>query len=274
VALDLVKQVDVVVHCAALSAPWGPYQAFQEANVQITQQLLAAAKQVGIKRFIQISSPSIYVQYQHQFNIKEDYLPKKFVNAYAATKYLADQAVLTEVKQGLEAIILRPRAIYGAQDQTIMPRLLKAYQEGRLKIIGKGDNYADLTTVQNLCDAILLALETQNPLALGQIYNISNGAPVPLWSLIPQILEKLNLPWKAKHIPFGLANCAVAAMELWSKLKGGKREPTLTRYGIAALYYSTTLNIDKAKTLLQYHPKQSNEEGIDEFVQWWKTKTI
>lgn len=266
----LIEEVDVVVHSAALSSAWGPYEQFFKANVQPTQNLLNAALNKKGLRFIQVSSGSVYVQYKHQFNVKEDLVPTQFINHYAATKYEADQRVLSAVEKGLEAIILRPRAIYGRGDYTIMPRVLRAYEAGRLKVIGKGENLASMTTVQNFCQAIELAISTKNEAALGEVFNITNAEPVKLWEILDLIFAKLELPWQRKHLPFWLARSIAKLSETIALLKKSKEEPVLTQYGISQLYYSNTFSIQKAKNLLTYQPEQTAEDGIDEFVAWWK----
>jgi nucleoside-diphosphate-sugar epimerase len=271
---ELMQGIDAVVHCAALSSPWGAYKDFYTANIQSAENLLAAAEKENIKRFVQISTPSIYVQYQHQLDIKEDFLPPRFINHYAATKYEAEKRVLASAQKGMETVILRPRAIYGAGDYTIMPRILRAYEQGRLKIIGKGDNVADMTSVANVCEAILLALETQKKEALGQAYNITNGAPMPLWEIIELVFAAMKLPWQPKHLPYKVADTAALLMETWAKWTRAQQEPVLTRYGIAAIHFSTTLNIDKAKNLLGYSPSQTNLDGINEFVDWYEKNKI
>jgi nucleoside-diphosphate-sugar epimerase len=270
-AKSLVEQVDIVVHAAALSAAWGSYDRFYQANVLPTQNLLDAARSKKGLRFVQISSSSVYVQYKDQFNLQEDTTPNKFINHYAATKYEADQRVLAAVKQGLEAIILRPRAIYGRGDYTIMPRVLRAYEAGRLKVIGKGENWASMTSIQNFCQAIELAISTQNDAALGEIFNISNAEPVKLWEMVELVFAKLELPWQRKYLPFWLAKTVAGIMEMIQRIKRSEEEPVLTQYGVSQLYFSNTFSIEKAQRLLGYVPKQDNVEGIEEFANWWKS---
>ena len=69
-ALDaLFEGVDTVWHCAALSSPWGAYDDFYAANVRATAALAEGAVKRGVRRFVQISTPSIYFDYQHHANL-------------------------------------------------------------------------------------------------------------------------------------------------------------------------------------------------------------
>ncbi len=82
-----------VFHCGALSSPWGPYRDFYESNVEGTRYVVEGCVQHGVERLIHISTPSLYFNYRHRLNISEaDPLPRP-VNAYAATKLLAEQVV-------------------------------------------------------------------------------------------------------------------------------------------------------------------------------------
>lgn len=262
----MVQDVDVVIHAAALSSPWGKREEFERANVLSIQNLIKAGQKNGIKKFVFISTPSMYFEMKDKLMIKEsDPLPKRFINDYAETKRIAE---LELEKSGIPYVILRPRALTGRGDTVIMPRLIRAYEEGRLKIIGDGKNTADLTSVSNAVDAICLALKAKDE-ALNSVYNISNGEPVILWDSIAEVLRLLGHQPPTKKVPFWLVKTIAGGMETWSKLTSGK-EPTLTKYGVGTLAKSLTMDISKAKKMLGYEPKMSTGEAIHEFVNWYK----
>ena len=262
----LVDSADSIIHAAALSSPWGHYEEFENANVISMKNLLTAAKKKRIKRFVYISTPSVYVNFKNRFNVKEsDLLPQKFVNAYAKTKF---EAELLLKESEIPYIILRPRALIGRGDSVIMPRLIRAFKEGTLKIIGDGNNVVDLTSLSNVADAIELSLFIGSN-AINQTYNITNGEPVKMWECVETVLSKLGYTWNKQKIPFAVANFAAKLMELKSRLTNFK-EPALTVYSVNTLAKSFTLDISKARNLLGYSPKMTTEEAIVEFVNWNK----
>lgn len=269
---QLLMGVDVVVHGAALSSPWGDYADFYRANVIATENLLASAREVGVQRLVHISTPSIYFDGRDRFDIREeDPLPTRFVNHYAATKFIAEGLVRAS---RLPYVILRPRAIIGGGDTVIMPRLIRARQENRLLVVGDGQNVVDLTSVSNLVDAIWLAINAPDS-ALGEAYNITNGQPVLLWPFVNQVLTQLGMPLGEalrgpKRIPYGLLYVLAGLSEARARWLSGGREPALTRYGVGVLAKSCTLNIDKARQQLGYTPRQTVEEAIEEFVNWYQ----
>ncbi|WP_428668234.1 NAD-dependent epimerase/dehydratase family protein [Runella sp.] len=269
----LLENADVIVHCAALSAPWGKREEFVKANIRTTQNLLNTGRKSGVKKFVFISTPSIYYDGRHRFHVSEnDPLPSKPVNEYAATKWEAEMEVLRQNSPTFQTIALRPRAIIGEEDTVIFPRLLKAYQSGRLKIIGDGRNVVDLTTARNVIEAVICALYAPKE-AYGQAYNITNGEPVILWDEINFLLTKLGLTPVSQHVPLGMADAFAKLMELKAKITGGS-EPTLTRYGIGVLAKSLTMDISKAKALLTYQPVQTTREGIIEFIEWYRNQQL
>jgi len=164
---ELVKGTDIVVHCAALSSPFGSYNSFYDSNFLATKYLLDASIKNGVKKFIFISTPSIYFDFKDRFNIKEsDPLPATLVNHYASTKLLAERYVLNANEKGIQTIALRPRAIIGAEDTVIFPRILEAHNKGKLKIIGDGKNSCDLTCVRNVIEAIICSINAPSDMTL------------------------------------------------------------------------------------------------------------
>ncbi len=269
----LTQGATAVVHCAALSSPWGKEEAFLAANVGTTQNLLNASLKNGVKRFIFISTPSIYFNYTNRFQIREsDPLPRKMVNHYACTKLIAEKLVLAQNTQGIETVALRPRAIIGAEDTVIFPRLMKAYEEKKLKVIGDGTNTVDLTNVRNVLEAVVCSLQADTS-AMGEAYNITNGAPVVLWEEINYLLDQLKLPPLRKKVPAGLVMAIASLMEWKAKIVHPDKEPTLTRFGIGVLAYSITMDISSACEKLGYKPVQTTREGINEFIEWYKNQS-
>src|SRR5262249_32594494 len=108
--------VDVVIHCAGAVAAWGPGAGFFRTNVEGMGHLLAAFP--GVPRLIFISSASVYDPYRDQDGITEDApAPAHFVSAYGKTKLLAERVLFAS---GRPAVILRPRAVYGVGDTTLL----------------------------------------------------------------------------------------------------------------------------------------------------------
>ncbi len=252
-----------VVHCAAKSSLWGSYDSFYQDNVVATQNLLQHIPY--LQRIIFISTPSLYFEFSDKFLIREDdVLPKRFVNYYAKTKYLAEQEVLGCHKKGLVRVIIRPRAIIGAGDTNIVPRVIRAYKAGRLRVIGDGNNVCDFTSVKNVAHAVSLAISTPNDID-GRVFNLTDDKPLAIWQLVEQTLKELGYQPKLSIVNYRLVYMIATMSELFHKMLG-MGEPVLTRYGVGLLRYSQTLDISRAKRYLGYQPIITTEESIAEFV--------
>ncbi|WP_439887647.1 NAD-dependent epimerase/dehydratase family protein [Pseudomonas sp. MBLB4123] len=268
-ARRLCHDVEAVVHCAGAVGVWGRYEDFHRANVQVTENIVEACLKQQVRRLVHLSSPSIYFDGRSRVAIREEQVPKRFFDHYGKTKYLAEQRVFGAQEFGLEVLALRPRSVTGAGDTSIFPRLINMQRKGRLAIIGNGLNKVDFTSVHNLNDALFAALLAAGP-ALGRAYNISNGAPVPLWDAVNYVLRGLGLPPVTRHLPYALAYGAAALNEGACRLLPGRPEPTLFRLGVAMMAKDFSLDIGRAREYLDYDPQVSLWTALDEFCQWWK----
>ncbi len=265
----LPMDIDFVVHSAALSSPWGTYQDFYNSNVLATQNVLDWSIKNNIQRLIHISTPAIYFNFKDRLHIKEEDAITHGVNHYTKTKIQAENLIQEASHSKLETMILRPRAIFGPGDTTLLPRLVRAYKENKLHIFGDGNNLSDLTYIDNVVHAIYLAL-IADPNACGQDYNISNNEPVKLWEFISSLPEGLGYSSQLKKIPYLLGNTLASLLEGIYLLTQKHGEPPLTRYTLGLLAKSFTMDISKAQKHLNYYPQVTMEEGLKRTISWFK----
>ncbi|MBD8871312.1 NAD(P)-dependent oxidoreductase [Rhodanobacter sp. DHB23] len=268
---NLVASRHAVVHCAALSSPWGPREAFQRANVQATRRLLEAADQAGVERFVHLSSPSIYFRLADQFDIPEAFVPpRRWINAYAESKWQSEQCVADARYARMSRVVLRPRAVFGEGDQAIFPRILRVANRGWFPQIGDGRVLIDTTYVGNVADAAAAALVSPRH-AEPQVFNITNGEPMPVRELLDRLFASLDMKVRTVRLPRRAAVMLGALAEGAARLRPGQPEPRLSRYGVGVLGYAQTLDISHARRVLGYRPRVSIDEGIRRFSQWWST---
>lgn len=262
------KSPSALVNCASLSAPWGPEAAFISANVHTQSLLIDRAQKHRLKRFIYISSPSIYVNFQDRENITEQSPLGDPVNHYAATKRAAEQLLKDS---SLPYIILRPRALIGKGDTIIFPRLLTAHRQNKLKKMGHLQNKVHLTAVANAAHAIYLALLAPSE-SLREDYNITNDESVLLWPTIQHVFDQLQLPPIKGTIPTKFAYFLAHTLELVARFTQSKKEPALTRYSVSTLTATMTFDLTKAREKLGYQPIMTTEEALQEFIQHHKNQ--
>ena len=268
-----VQGVDYVFHCAALSSPWGKYEDFYASNVVATENLLNESIKEKVKRFIHVSTPSIYFEHRDSLMIKEsDPLPIKSVNFYAKTKLMAEDLVDKAFQEGLEVITIRPRALFGPGDNAILPRLIYANDKIGVPIINQAQAIIDVTYVENVVDALLLCMEADTT-ALGKKYNITNGEPMKLHDLLDTLFKELGIEWKQRKISLPIAYSLAGISEIACRYLLLGKEPILTKYTVGVLGVSQTLDITLAKELLGYKPRYTIHEGLIEFAKWWKEES-
>lgn len=259
--------IEAVIHCAARSAPWGADGEFEAANVTATRHLTAAARAARVARFVHVSTPALYFDGTDRRDVREDAPLARPTNPYVRTKLAAEGVVDRAVADGLPAVTLRPRALFGPGDTTIFPRLLRALARGRLPVIGGGTNRVDLTFVDNAADAAILALGAGSHV-VGRKYNVTNGEPVPLWPLIARLARELGHPPPQRRVSRVAARRLATALELAHRVLRLRREPLLTRYTVDLLASDTTLDIAAARRDLGYAPEVTVEEGVRRFLAW------
>jgi nucleoside-diphosphate-sugar epimerase len=255
---------DLAIHCAALASPFGPYEIFHRANVLGTQNVLDAALTGNVRRIVNISTPSVYFDFKHRVGIKEsDPLPSSQVTNYAQTKLIAD-GILHNASE-IEVISLRPRAIFGPGDTTILGRILAISSNGIMTVIGNGRSLIDMTYIDNVVDAIILAMNAPSSCS-GKFFNITNGEPIANIEMLKMLFTCMKRKIRYRHIPYPLAYGIGAASEWIYRILGFDTEPKLTRYAVGLLAYDQTLDISAAKSELGYRPTVNLQNGFERFA--------
>ena len=262
-ALKATENVDYVIHCGALSTVWGKREDFINTNVNGTMNLVEGCRKNKVKRFVYVSSPSIYAGRMDRTNIKEnDYDENNKLNYYIESKILAEKEL--DKNRDVNWVIIRPRGIFGIGDTSIIPRLIRVNSKIGLPLFNKGKNYVDMTCVENVAHALRLCLESEK--AVGNIYNITNGEPQCFKDLLEELFDKLGVKPKYMFININVIYFISRLIELFYKTFRIYKEPMLTKYNVCTLGYSQTLDITKAKKDLKYKPIITLSEGIEKYA--------
>ena len=252
---NAVKGVDYVLHQAALgSVPRSINDpaTTNDVNVSGFLNMLVAAKDEKVKRFVYAASSSTYGD--------SEALPKvenvigKPLSPYAITKYVNElYAEIFNKTYGLETIGLRYFNVFGKKQDpngayaAVIPKfVMQLMQHESPKINGDGNYSRDFTYIDNVVQMNELAMLTQNPEAINTVYNTAYGDRNTLNNLVDYLKEFL-----AEYDP-KIGNVAVE----YGPNRAGDIPHSLA-------------SIDKAKTLLGYDPKYSMQEGLRAAVQWY-----
>lgn len=242
----------LIYHCAALASPWGPRETFDAVNVEGTRNVVNACEGLADSRLIHVSSTAVQFDFKDAENVSEDdAVASPFACEYARSKAMAEDVVREAASASLQAVIIRARAIFGPGDRSLQPRLLRAADTGRLKTIGDGSTALDLTYIDNLILALILAAEKGR---VGGTYTITNDEPVQLSTFLQHTLQSMNRALVLKRVSRGLALKAAGWIEGWHRWRNKPGEPSTTKYAVGLLSTTKTFDISAAKRDLGYRP--------------------
>jgi nucleoside-diphosphate-sugar epimerase len=264
---EAVSPADLIVHTAAKTGDWGAAHEFRALNVVGLEHLLYAAEATGrLKRFVHISSLSVYPAHDHRGTDETDAIALDTTDPYSRSKVDAEFLIEQHRERyALPAAILRPGTIYGPGDRLIVPRLVKGIESGRLKTIGAGDALMHNTSVRNLGDAIMLALES--PKAVGEAFNIRDERLVTRLEYFGAVADYLGKPHPG-DVHVNVAKPLARLLESVAHLSGSKKPPLLTEAVIRFMTVNLDFSIAKAQRMLNYQPRVDFRDGIREALDW------
>ncbi|MDR3631803.1 MAG: NAD-dependent epimerase/dehydratase family protein [Desulfocapsaceae bacterium] len=261
------RGVDTLFHTASLTGIWGPWSHYYSVNVLGTENVLHACRKNSIARLIYTSTPSVVFD-RHDICNGDETLPypQTFLCHYAQTKALAERMVLQANGDSLSTCAIRPHLVWGPGDPHLIPRLLERGRNGQLKIVGRGENLVDISYVDNVAHAHLLAADNLPGIAAGKAYFVNQGEPVDLWKWINELFERTGIAILEKKVPFIAAYGIGMTLEIAYKILALDREPGMTRFLAEQLAKSHYFSIARAREELGYIPLVNNEEGMRRLV--------
>jgi nucleoside-diphosphate-sugar epimerase len=240
-----------VVHCAALADDWADHATALRVNRDGTR---AVVRSFPDARIVHLSTSSVYDAFEPSVEITEDAAPvRRHLSAYSETKALAEFELA-----GSDAVILRPHAVYGPGDTTLLPRILAGVRRGRLVLPEGAEVRHSLTHIDNLVLAVRRALDRGSPVGT---YNIADDVPVLLSAVLREFLERRGVRARIVPIPYGAAFALAGSMEAAARLT--RRRPRLTRYAVSQLGMERTLDLTAARDRLGYRPAPTSLEGAE-----------
>ncbi|NUP49924.1 MAG: NAD-dependent epimerase/dehydratase family protein [Catenulispora sp.] len=246
-------QVDAVVHCAGSVTDHGRPAELLAANRDGTRAVLAAFGLAA--RFVHVSTASVYDPLVPTVRARESEADGvRHRDAYGYSKAAAEQVVRALRP---DAIILRPHAVYGPGDTTLLPRLLDAVRHGRLIAVGTGRQLLALTAIGNLTAACLLAAGAADEIS--GTFNVTDATPLTLDDALRSFIDARGLQARPVYLPLRAALPLAAVAEAAARVTG--REPRLTRYTVRHLALERTLDISAACDRLGYRPLATSFDG-------------
>lgn len=249
------RGAELVMHAAASTAEWGTASDFEAPNVQGTANVLAAARDAGVRRLLHVSTEAVLLGGGPIKGATEDRpLPDRALGFYGDTKNRAEK--LVRAATGLETVVVRPRFVWGDGDTSLLPKLVDAVQAGRWKWIGGGHYPTSTCHVQNLAHGALLAAE-RGP--SGGVWFLTDGAPVDFRDFVSRMIASQGLAIPTATIPRWVAKSAAVMTEGWWKLWKKTSTPPVHRTPVWLMGEEVTVDDARARRELGY----SNVIGVE-----------
>jgi len=254
-----------IFHLAGLvTAVSVPDKLFVGVHVKGTEHLCQLSLERGIKRFIYCSSDSVVGRIGAE--PADENTPCRPENIYSRTKFEGEKVALRYYREhDLPVTVLRPTWTFGPRDKRTL-KLFKMIKQGKFIMIGKGDVNIHPLYIENLMDAFVLAINSEN--AVGEVFIIGEDEALPLKDFIELIAAACGVRLKNHHIPLKLANAIASLLEILFKPVG--LAPPLHKRRLGFFTTERKYNIGKAKTVLGFNPKIPLQEGIKKTIEWYE----
>ncbi|MBI3172037.1 MAG: NAD-dependent epimerase/dehydratase family protein, partial [Hydrocarboniphaga effusa] len=187
--------------------------------------------------------------------------PAKPLPRYPETKGAAEKLVQAANSTQMQAMIVRPRFIWGNDDTSVLTALLHAVKSGRFMWMNGGRYMTSTTHVDNVCEGLMLAAEKGKG---GEIYFVTDGAPVELRQFVTQLLATQGVDPGGKSMPKGIVQALARVTEWVWETFGLKGAPPVTRMAAHLFGEPVTINDAKARRELGYQGKTTREKGLAE----------
>jgi len=192
VPLDRLRGGDALVNLVGIKREGGA-QTFAAVHVEATRRLIAAARDAGIRRFVQVSVVCSRPDAE---------------NPYHDTKWRAEEAVR---ESGLDFTILRPAVTFGPGDDMVTHLVRMIRFAPLFPVVGHGDSILQPVDVRDVAEAVASSLE--RPASIRRIYEIVGPTPLPLRDVVRTVAEGVGLPVVIVPTPLAVQRVAVRLMD-------------------------------------------------------------
>ncbi|MCK5614499.1 SDR family NAD(P)-dependent oxidoreductase [Candidatus Pacearchaeota archaeon] len=240
------NDIDVIIHLAARAGVRPSIQnplLYEDVNIKGTLNLLELSEDSGIKNFIFASSSSVY-GVNEMVPFSETDMVERSISPYAASKKACETYCYTyHHLYGIPVVCLRFFTVYGPRQRPEMAihKFTRLIEQGKeIEMYGNGISKRDYTYITDIVDGIIAAIDKRFGY---EIINLGDSKVVELQYLISLIEKNLGKKAQIRKLPVQPGDVPI-----------------------------TYADISKAETLLGYIPKVSIEEGIENFVKWYREK--
>lgn len=262
------RNVDLVLHAAGIIHV-KKIPDFYRINRDGTRNLMDACLESGVKRFIYISSNAAQGFSERKGHVLTEADPCRPENDYGRSKLEGEKVVRGfQNTGGIETVIIRPAMFYGPPVPARHVGIFKQVRKGYFPVFGSGDYSRSVTYIDNLIQAIHLAMKTKA--ANGQVYTITDREVPTLMEVVETMAHSMGGKVRILHFPVWMAAAAGCVDRILSAMGIYWMLPHIVGEAHRNIAYS----IAKAEKELGYDPKVSYRQGYARTIQWCKEKGL
>jgi nucleoside-diphosphate-sugar epimerase len=254
------RECKLVVHAAAVASHRATRDALRWTNVAGTENVLNAARHVGVARVVHLSCADVTLSGEERHGWNEDRTPQgALLDEHARSKRLAEDLALSAA--GVEVCALRPPLIWGVGDTTTLPAFCaEALAHDGAALYGDGRNVLATVHLDNLVDAVLAALSGGD--VAGRAYYVADSEFLDAGEVYGMLSKACGLPPpRTSGLPLA-AHLAVA----WARERMGSggawRTDVVRRAG------SSQFDVSRASRDLGWKARTSVEDGMKSLAAW------
>lgn len=258
-----IRGADAIVHTAALVSLAMTHEEAFAVNVQGTKALLDSAEELGVRRFVQLSSIVVFPDVPEELD--EDSPINVNGTAYVDTKVLSEIPVYRKMIEGnMEAVIVRPGDVYGPRSRPWTWLPYESMKKHLFALPKWGKGHFTPVYIDDLARGIAAAVEVEE--AAGEVFTLSGGQVVTCKEYF-KLLAKYTKTGPFPLLPTHLAVRLAGLIAFIAKLRGQRTEsnPDTMRYFTRQ---TGGYSIEKARRILGYEPQVSLEEGQRRAAEW------
>jgi nucleoside-diphosphate-sugar epimerase len=264
----------VLFHTAGLIHPRRVRDLY-DVNVEGTMRLLDAAVAGGVSRAVIVSSNSPCGCNPHPDHLFDEHSPYHPYMNYGYSKMLMEMAVQKQQQRGdIQTVIVRAPWFYGPNQPPRQTLFFQMVRDGKVPIVGTGENLRSMAYLDNLSQGLLLAATVER--ANGQTYWIADERPYSMNEIVDTVERLLEEEFgvRCAHKRFRLPNLASQIALL--------ADATLQAFGLynqkihvlSEMNKNIACSVAKAANELGYKPSIALEEGMRRSLQWCADKGI
>ncbi len=256
--------VDAVFHVAADTQAWRPRDAAQtRTNVEGTRTVVEAARARGARRFVLTSTASAYGT---QEGVLSETTPSNAAHSwinYQRSKWLSEEEVRKGARDGLNAVIVQPCAVFGPYDTSVWGKVFKIIRDGKMPALPPGS--LPINHAVEVARAHIAAAQRGRS---GENY-ILNGHAEPLARIFREMARLMGIELKAKVLPRPLF-MAMGHVAGWVA-RVRHAEPDMTPEMADVLFRQSRVETDKAERELGYQ-RVPLDRCLGDSYEWLKAE--